>query len=397
MSETRTYTQSVLPQQPGADQVRQELTLILDSPAFRTSKRCHDFLEYAVSKALDGDVESLRERSLAVEVFGRKNDAALGDDSIVRVGAREVRKRLAQYYVTDGANDVLRIELPAGSYVPAFHWSHAASHSEPATLSPEAPSITAAPLRNRQADGLIWRRWLIGTAVLLAGAGLVILTARNGKVSGDFEAFWQPVFSQQGPVLIGLAHPLVYHPSSRLLALDEEQNGANGVAQRPIHVAASLQPDDYVPAVDQYVGFGDAVAGARLALLFAQHGRDSKLRLASKVEFADLRDSSSVLIGAFTNRWTSVLARTLRYRFEGRKGKPAILDANTGQEWILTGKKADGGANEDFILLCRLVRAPTGGFTVIGAGLTQYGTQEAGLFLSSPEALTPILKKLPAG
>jgi hypothetical protein len=63
----------------------------------------------------------------------------------------------------------------------------------------------------------------------------------------------------------------------------------------------------------------------------------------------------------------------------------------------LTGKKADGGANEDFIPLCRLVRAPSGGFTVIGAGLTQYGTQEAGLILSSPEALSPILKQLPAG
>ena len=45
----------------------------------------------------------------------------LGDDSIVRVGAREIRKRLAQYYVSDGVNDEVRIDLPLGSYVPAFH------------------------------------------------------------------------------------------------------------------------------------------------------------------------------------------------------------------------------------------------------------------------------------
>jgi hypothetical protein len=223
------------------------------------------------------------------------------------------------------------------SFRPAAMFRRSIGATQPPILSrrrcyqthPRSPAAL-----NQQAGGRGWRRWLIGSAALAVGAGLIVV-ARTGRATGDFEAFWQPVFSQQGPVLVGLAHPLVYHPSSRLLSLDEEQNGANGVAQRPIHVTASLQPDDYVPAVDQYVGFGDAVAAARLALLFTQHGRDSKLRLASKVEFADLRDSSSVLIGAFTNRWTIELARTLRYRFEGRKRKPAILNASTGQEWIL--------------------------------------------------------------
>ena len=38
------------------------------------------------------------------------------------MGAREVRKRLAQYYVLDGLKDSIRIDLPLGSYAPQFHY-----------------------------------------------------------------------------------------------------------------------------------------------------------------------------------------------------------------------------------------------------------------------------------
>src|ERR1017187_2806167 len=108
-------------EQPEPDEIRRELAVILASVVFRGSKRCHDFLAFVVAKALAGDVDNLKERTLAVEVFGRKADADLGEERIVRVGAREVRKRLTQYYVTEGADDAVRIEILAGSYAPAFH------------------------------------------------------------------------------------------------------------------------------------------------------------------------------------------------------------------------------------------------------------------------------------
>ena len=105
--------------------IRRELALILDSPQFRGSRRCQDFLTHVVTQALEGHADALKERGLAVEVFGRKADAGLDDDSIVRVGAREVRKRLAQYYMAAGSADRVRIELPPGSYVPVFQRSRA--------------------------------------------------------------------------------------------------------------------------------------------------------------------------------------------------------------------------------------------------------------------------------
>src|SRR5437763_1341000 len=97
---------------PTHDEVRRQLESILASPAFHGSKRCQKFLEHVCEKVLAGQESTLKERTVAVEVFGRTPESDLGEDTIVRVGAREVRKRLAQFYVSpDGAASAVRIDL----------------------------------------------------------------------------------------------------------------------------------------------------------------------------------------------------------------------------------------------------------------------------------------------
>jgi hypothetical protein len=383
--------------------IRKQLAAILQSSAFRGSKRCHDFLVYAVDKTLSGDINSLKERTLAVEVFGRKTSATLGDDSIVRVGAREVRKRLAQYYVSDGVNDQVRIDLPLGSYVPTFHVSEGARQtavegetvipSEPQPAEP-LPALEAEPKHGTRRAASWWLAFAIG-AVAVVILTIAVRQRRSAALT-DFDAFWQPVFSQATPVLVGLAHPLVYHPSDRLAKLDEERNGPQQTLQRPVNVPSDVRANDYVPVTDQYIGFGDGIAATQFALLLAQHGHAAKLRLASKVDFADMRDSPTILIGAFTNRWTTEINKDLRYRFERERGRPWIVDSVSGHKWLVAGKTDNGETKDDYILLCRLPHTQTGKMVLIGAGLTQYGTEEAGRILSDPDALTPILRRLPA-
>jgi hypothetical protein len=383
--------------------IRKQLAVILESDAFRGSKRCHDFLVFAVDRTLSGDINSLKERTLATEVFGRKTGATLGDDSIVRVGAREVRKRLAQYYVSDGADDQVRIDLPLGSYVPTFHLSAGVHHqsaalsAEPAALSYPQPTETRPSSEPQPKAGIpkVWW-WLLCAATLVSVViSVLAVRERHASATTDFDVFWQPVFSPSTPVLIGLAHPLVYHPSDRLGQLDEELNGPQQTLQRPVNVPSNVKPNDYVPVFDQYIGFGDGVAATKLALLLAQHGRSAKLRLASKVDFADMRDSPTILIGAFTNRWTTEIVKNLRYRFERERGRPWIVDSVSGRKWLVVGKADNGETKDDYILLCRLPHTETGKILLIGAGLTQYGTEEAGRILSDPDALTHILHRLP--
>src|ERR1700733_8638989 len=84
---------------PTADEVRTENHLILSSPGFPRRKRCQQFLGHVCEKALAGEASALKEKLIAIEIFGRRPDSTgLGEDTIVRVGAREVRERLALHY-----------------------------------------------------------------------------------------------------------------------------------------------------------------------------------------------------------------------------------------------------------------------------------------------------------
>src|ERR1700744_4163569 len=95
------------PQQIGL--VRQALKEITASHAFAGSKRSQNFLQLIVEHTLDGEFESLRERMIGAEMFGRPVDYDTGSDSVVRVKATEVPKRLAQYYLERPADSPARI------------------------------------------------------------------------------------------------------------------------------------------------------------------------------------------------------------------------------------------------------------------------------------------------
>lgn len=309
-----------------ADEVRQELDRILESPAFRGSKRCHDFLNLVVTRTLDGNPESLKERTLAAEIFGREPNAELGDDSIVRVGAREVRKRLMQYYSTAGTGETIRIDLPAGTYVPAFQFREQ-TVEPPAAPVPAAVSVIVEPSPPAR-----WK-WTLPAALLVCCVIAAFVWTRSVAPASSFEAFWAPAFQSKGPLLLVQAHPIVYGASRRARELDAERNGpAERPFQRPIQLPPkALDGSDYVPVHDQYVGFGDSVAAFRLAEMFSKRSIDVRMRLGSKVDFADLRDSAAILIGAYTNRWTMEITRNYPFRFSQDGQKPVILDSRSGR------------------------------------------------------------------
>ena len=94
---------------------------MLASHEFRSSKRCQDFLQYVVDTTLNGHADTLKERTIGIEVFARPTSYDPSEDATVRVKAGEVRKRLGMYYSDQGARNPVRIELPSGTYVPEFH------------------------------------------------------------------------------------------------------------------------------------------------------------------------------------------------------------------------------------------------------------------------------------
>ncbi len=105
---------------PDPAEVTAALDRVLASQAFANAGRLSRLLRYVVETTLAGRADQIKEYSVGVEVFDRPADYDPRIDSIVRVEARRLRARLAEYYAGEGKDDVLRFRLPKGGYAPTF-------------------------------------------------------------------------------------------------------------------------------------------------------------------------------------------------------------------------------------------------------------------------------------
>ena len=104
----------------GKELAKAELDAILSSGLFSHAPSLAQFLSYICSKCLEGEAGQIKEYNIAVEALGRTPDFDQKRDSIVRVEAHRLRKRLRQYYMEEGASHAIQIVIPAGQYVPQF-------------------------------------------------------------------------------------------------------------------------------------------------------------------------------------------------------------------------------------------------------------------------------------
>lgn len=100
--------------------VRAHLNRILSSPGFANAERLRRFLSFTVNAHLNGEAGQIKELVLGHEVFDRDASYDPRLDPIVRVEARRLRQRLAEYYAGPGASEPFRIDFPKGAYAPVI-------------------------------------------------------------------------------------------------------------------------------------------------------------------------------------------------------------------------------------------------------------------------------------
>ncbi|QQR37437.1 hypothetical protein JI749_07455 [Devosia oryziradicis] len=145
------------------------LERLLAWPDIARSPQLSRFLAYIVERTLEGNEQTIKAYSIAVDVFGRPSDFDPQADPIVRVQARRLRALLEDYYNGPGNDETVQIHLPVGRYVPEFV---AAPEPHVAPAAAENVENHAPPRRGPRLGG----RWLVLGAVLLglavAGYGL---------------------------------------------------------------------------------------------------------------------------------------------------------------------------------------------------------------------------------
>lgn len=354
--------------------IEQQLERMLANRHFSHSRRFPAFLRFVVSKALAGELDELKERTLGVEIFGRKADYDTASDPIVRVTAAEIRKRIAQYYQEPGHEMELRISLDAGSYVPQFHWPkepHEAGHGEHgSSLNGDAAERPAKGARGIRRF-LLWFGVPVASVALLVVLGFAFGWRTEHPSSVDF--FWGPVMNAGNPALLCI----VVQPQTTNIAVD---------AANPDHQIE-------VPTQMRDVNSDDLSAIVKVGGLFRAYGKEYAMKSTEDTTLADLRNGPTIFIGAFDNVWTMRFTKPLRFHF----GNNATFD----KEWIVDGQSGKlyftdrpvletNNDYREYAIVARFTDQDTGQLEVVVAGIGQGSTLIAGEFLTNPKYLAEL-------
>lgn len=360
--------------------IRLQLQRILESPEFRASKRCQDFLAFVVEQTLGG--LPLKERTVGAGVFGRNASYNTNEDGIVRIKAGEVRKRLGLYYAGMGSQDEIEIELPVGSYVPAFS-ARRNGHGKDAH---SFAGNTVALLPNRrerlrgalQAHGVRWKlAWVLGLLTTITVLGGVLWKMQ--RPPSVLDQFWEPVLRSSVPIIVATSYAPVYYPSTFL---------------GPPRAVGSPEVSDFILLTDQYVGGGDLLAAARISGMLSRAGHPYTIRIGNAVTFQDMRSAPAVLIGYSSTHWADI---TKGFRFFIDDSHAAIYDNGKPTSWSPHQLTPDFHTDEDYAIVSRSFDPQTHTMIVLVSGITQYGTDAASELITDPTLLAEALRGAPAG
>lgn len=393
------------PEQSAA--VKKELDALLESDQFSGTKRCHDFLEFVVSSALAGDYESLTERTLGAELFGRPIDYETGSDAIVRVRANDVRRRLAQYYSEQHRVSEVTISLPSGSYIPEFHLSTAQpspgatpadvpdfSHSLPGTASvTPLPAIPCPATLPGDAVGRhrLARPAFVAVILLLAlSAGVTLFMRHAAPPDSALKEFWQPLIQEHSPVIVCFGNAVSFWPAQSVRQAIEDGNQVLLADPGPITVTR-----------DDTVTIGNLRAAMSILNILHAYGITNELRWPQEVESTDLNQSNVIFIGGLNNPWSVSLTKGLRFSFalthSATQSTWSIQDHTSPNEnWSIT-KAYPEPVSTDYALITRLIDRDGKRVVISAGGLSQFGTQAAGEFLDNETALDTFARSAPKG
>ena len=134
-----------MPTLAGFEREKRELETVLASGIFHRAPNLANLLNYVCTKFFEGAAYEIKEYNIAVEALGRSPEFDQKRDSIVRVEAHRLRKRLREYYDTEGADHQVQIEIPPGQYTPRFVCTVEHAPENAATLQTVEPAIRIEP------------------------------------------------------------------------------------------------------------------------------------------------------------------------------------------------------------------------------------------------------------
>jgi len=383
-------------QTPSVDEKKDAVRRVLESRHFRKAPRLRDFLQFVAAHALDGRTDELHEADIGRAVYERPSDYTPAEDSIVRVEARNLRRKLAAYYQSEGANDPVVITIPKGTYVPKF-----------------TVRDSSAPDGRRRSRAKGARLSVILACALLAslGGNLWLVLSRPpspaNSASGISEPtpqhlLWSALFRPEQETYIVVAdsvYALVQDLLGRTFTLRDYRrpdflltDAVKGFGEPYRSVAEAIY-------WRQYTSLADAILVAKIMRVPAAARSQPSIRFARNMHPRDFKGRNVILLGsARSNPWCDLFEPRLNFKFEYdyQARKPYIRNkAPRGDEPATYVPRSSGeGLDETYAVISFIPNLTEDGYVLMIAGTSMEGTEAAGELLLNQAETSDIIWRL---
>ena len=330
------------------------------------------FLLHVCECAIAGHSHEIHEQQIGSSVFGRKPDYNPSEDNIVRVEARNLRKRLEEYFEHEGACEPVVITVPKGGYVPVF---------EP------RPEVTAPPAVRSRSRFSPWVLVALPAIVCLM-LGWRVMRAPTGA---EPSPIWSQLFDPAHTTLIAVAdsHVALYQDlAQKDVALEQYMGGKY------------LPPvsDEWLSIISRrhYTSLADATLAARIAQVNAASAGRTEIRYARSLEIRDFKSGHVILFGSKrANPWVELFEPQMNFLLQYDTAHRRALVRNRAprpgearEYYMESSDRKNGRAYAVIAFLPNLAR--TGNVLII-QGLNMEATEAAGEMVLSPQLTQKLL------
>jgi hypothetical protein len=387
-----------------ANDERWQLALrVAASEEFRRTVRLRDFLLFICKKTLQDHLEEVHEQYIGCAVFGRRADYNPGDDNIVRGEARELRKRLEQYFAGAGKEEPLEIRIPKGSYVPVFA-ARSPKAEEP--VLPAQPEISATPGKLIPRSDKTFHYAVHWTSrrltYLLLGMLLVAVTfgfwqwTANRKLQMTLAEATGRGAASQNVLLSRLFDPkhetyivsadagwcLLQRLMGKEFSLDDY------VSRRAVNSVNTLELKHV--ASSQFSSVADVMILPGLLRATAPFQTPTRVRYARDISIEDLRSNNFILVGSkCSNPWGELFEPLRNFRDSRDVDSDVSCYVNNrplpGESARYCNQVGPAGLLQAYCLISFVPNLSRSGSGLILGGTCGEGTQAGGEFLTSAD------------
>jgi hypothetical protein len=368
----------------------QQADRVVRSGPFRGSEILRHLLTYLAKRAAEGSVEPVKVREIATGVFGRSDDFDSQTDSIVRVHTGRLRSKLAEYYLSEGADDSIIISIPKGSY--ALSWRYRESAAKVAEPVPPVPNLfngriasATSRLPHIQPALIAFVLVLVAAIAVIAWLGVRVVRLQKDSpvVPQALQTFWHPFINANDL-------PLVVYSNLRLVGTLE-----SGLREFDPKIDA-LQP-----VLDTYTTVGEVNGVFEISRLLTMLGQPVRAKHGALLTWDEARDSNLIFVGGplaqTPLREVPILTEfEFRNRHAGIPGPSgAILNLHPrkGEASIYFGPQSRPFEFDYAVVALRPSVNPSHR-TLALAGITEYGTQAAAEFVTREDSVRILLARL---